>query len=74
MSGLFGGRSKPQEPDPELVAAQKRQEQQVEAEARDKRMKLAAQRRARYVGGQRMLLSKTREDAEKGITETLGPV
>ena len=74
MSGLFGGSSKPQEPDPELVAAQKRQEQQVEAEARDKRMKLAAQRRARYVGGQRVLLSKTRQDAEQGITETLGPV
>ena len=74
MSGLFGGGSKVSEPDPELVAAQKRQEQQVEAEARDKRMKLAAQRRARYVGGQRVLLSKTRQDAEQGITETLGPV
>jgi hypothetical protein len=74
MSGLFGGSPKPQQPDPELVAAQERQEQKVEAEDRDRRMKLAAQRRARYTGGRRMLLSKTREDAEKGITETLGPV
>lgn len=70
MSGLFGS-SKVQQPDPELAEAQERQEKRLEAEDKAKRQKLAANRRARMVGGQRMLLA-SREDAEQGIDSTLG--
>jgi len=44
----------------------------LEDQEKQKRMQIAARQRARRVGGQRMLLSKTREDAEQGIQETLG--
>jgi CRISPR/Cas system-associated endonuclease Cas1 len=71
VSGLFSTPSAPK-PDPELVAAQKRQEEALAAEDRKKRLQIAARMNARKIGGQRMLLSKTREDAEQGIQETLG--
>jgi hypothetical protein len=44
----------------------------LEQQEKEKRMQIVARQRARRVGGQRMLLSKTREDAEQGIQETLG--
>lgn len=71
MSGLFSTPSAPA-PDPELKAAQARQEAMLEQQEKEKRMQIVARQRARRVGGQRMLLSKTREDAEQGIQETLG--
>jgi hypothetical protein len=71
VSGLFSTPSAPR-PDPELKAAQDRQEKMLDDQEKQKRMQIAARQRARRVGGQRMLLSKTREDAEQGIQETLG--
>jgi hypothetical protein len=35
-------------------------------------MQISARQRARRTGGQRLLLSPVREDAEKGLKETLG--
>ena len=71
MSGLFSTPSAPK-PDPELKAAQARQEAMLEQQEKEKRMQIVARQRARRVGGQRMLLSKTREDAEQGVQTTLG--
>ena len=71
MSGLIKT-PKPPAPDPELVKAQERQAAMLEQQEKEKRMQIAARQRARRVGGQRMLLSKTREDAEQGIKTTLG--
>jgi len=71
LSGLFSTPSAPG-PDPELKAAQERQEKMLDDQEKQKRLQIAARQRARRVGGQRMLLSKTREDAEQGIQETLG--
>lgn len=71
MGSLFSTPSAPA-PDPELEAAQKRQEARLEAEERQKRLQISARQRARRTGGQRMLLSPVRADAEKGIQETLG--
>ena len=59
-------------PDPELKKAQERQEAMIDTQEKEKRMQIAARQRARRIGGQRMLLSKTREDAEQGIQTTLG--
>ena len=59
-------------PDPEMVEAQDRQEARLSEQERQKMAQIAARRRARQIGGKRMLLSSTREDAEKGIQETLG--
>lgn len=71
MSGLFKTPSAPA-PDPEIKAAQERQEKMLDQQDREKRLQIAARQRARRIGGQRMLLSKTREDAEQGIKTTLG--
>jgi hypothetical protein len=71
MSGLFGSAKAPA-PDPEIAAAQKRQEERLEAEEAQKKREIASRRRARLVGGQRMLLSPEREDAQMGIQSTLG--
>jgi len=71
MGSLFST-PKPPAPDPELEASQKRQEARLEAEERQKKLQIAARQRARRTGGQRMLLSPVRADAEKGIQETLG--
>ena len=71
MSGLLKT-PKPPAPDPELKEAQARQEAMLEAQDKEKRLQIAARQRARRVGGQRMLLSKTREDAEQGVQTTLG--
>lgn len=59
-------------PDPEIVAAQERQEARLAEEERSKMAQIAARRRARQIGGRRLLLSPMREDAEKGVQETLG--
>ena len=59
-------------PDPEITAAQERQEARLAEEERTKMAQIAARRRARQTGGRRLLLSPMREDAEKGIQETLG--
>lgn len=59
-------------PDPKLKAEQDKQEAMLDQQERQKMAQIAARRRARQIGGKRMLLSSTREDAEKGIQETLG--
>ena len=71
MGSLFKTPSAPA-PDPELKVAQERQEAWLEAEERQKKLQIAARQRARRTGGQRLLLSPVRADAEKGIQETLG--
>lgn len=72
MSGIFST-PKPPPPDPELEAAQKRQEARIEADERQQKAQLAARRRARQVGGMRMLLSEERENARTGLSNVLGP-
>lgn len=71
MSGLMKTPSMP-EPDPEIAETQARQEARVDEQERTKMAQIAARRRARQIGGRRLLLSSTRENAEKGIQETLG--
>jgi len=63
---------KPPAPDPELVAAQKRQEERLEADEAQKAAAIAARQRARRVGGQRLLLSMERETPQTGVKPTLG--
>jgi len=57
---------------PETVAAQKRQEARLAEEERRQAAQMASRTRARRFGGQRMLLSPTREDARLGISSDLG--
>lgn len=71
MGGLLKTPSAPA-PDPEITAAQERQEARIAEDERTKLAQIAARRRARQAGGKRLLLSSMREDAEKGIQETLG--
>jgi hypothetical protein len=59
-------------PDPELKAAQMRQEERLNAQEAQKMAAIAARRMARRVGGKRMLLSGERQDAEAGVQTTLG--
>jgi len=68
MSGLFKSKApKAPPPDPELVAAQKRQEERLEAEEQRKIRELQSRRRARATGGMRMLLSMDRETPQTGL-------
>ena len=59
-------------PDPELKAAQMRQEERLDAAEAQKMAAIAARRAARRIGGKRMLLSGERQDAEAGVQSTLG--
>jgi hypothetical protein len=63
---------KPPAPDPELKAAQERQEARLDAQEEQKMRQIASRQRARRVGGQRMLLSMERETPQTGIQDTLG--
>jgi len=74
MGGLFSGPKMPAPAQvaPETTAAQERQEARLAEEERQQKAQLASQRRARQIGGQRMLLSPEREDARLGIQTTLG--
>ena len=74
MGGLFSTPKMPQPAAlaPETTAAQARQEARLAEEERQQQAQLASQRRARQYGGQRMLLSKDREDAQMGVQTTLG--
>jgi len=69
MGNLFS-RPKAPAPDPELKAAQDRQQQRLDAQEQQKMASIAARKQARMVGGKRMLLSAGRPDAELGITKT----
>ena len=62
----------PPAPDPEVVEAQEKQEARLTEQERQKMAQIAARRRARMIGGRRLLLSPDRPDAEMGIQETLG--
>lgn len=70
MSFLRGPRAPA--PDPELKAAQERQEARLEAQEEQKMRQISARQRARRVGGQRMLLSMERDVPQTGIKTTLG--
>jgi len=72
MSGIFGGTPKSPDPDPSIKEAQDRQEARLQEEERSKKAQIAARRRARATGGQRMLLSSERENPQMGIQTTLG--
>jgi hypothetical protein len=63
---------KPPAPDPELKAAQERQEARLEAQEEQKMRAIASRQRARRVGGQRMLLSMERDTPQTGVQDTLG--
>ena len=69
MGSLFG-KPKAPAPDPELKAAQERQQQRLDAQEQQKMAAIAARKQARMVGGKRMLLSSDRPDAELGISKT----
>jgi len=71
MSGILKTPKAPA-PDPELAAAQARQEERLTAQEAQKMAAIAARRAARRVGGKRMLLSGERQDAEAGVQTTLG--
>ena len=63
---------KPPPGDPDLKAAQERQQQRLDAQEAQKMAAIAARRAARRIGGKRMLLSGERQDAEAGVQTTLG--
>lgn len=63
---------KPPAPDPELKAAQERQEARLDAQEEQKMRQIASQQRARRVGGQRLLLSMDRDTPQTGVQDTLG--
>lgn len=72
MGSLFKS-PKPPAPDPELKAAQEKQEAMLEQQEKEKKMQIAAKTKAQKYGGYRLLLSKERPLAETGIKTTLGP-
>lgn len=74
MGGMFSPPKMPApvQVAPQTTAAQDRQEARLAEQERQQKEQLAAQRRARQIGGQRMLLSQEREDARLGIQTTLG--
>ena len=63
---------KPPPGDPDLKAAQERQQQRLDAKEAQKMAQIMARRMARRIGGKRMLLSGERQDAEAGVQSTLG--
>ena len=71
MTGIFGGPKMPG-PDPELKAAQDRQQARLDEEERQKKAAIAARQKARQIGGQRMLLSAERESPQMGVRSILG--
>lgn len=66
MGALFKTPKAPA-PDPELKAAQERQEERLEAQEREKMAAISARQRARRIGGQRLLLSSERDVPQLGI-------
>ena len=75
MGGIL---SKPKAPTPEEIApettgAQRRAEERAAEEQRRVQAQTASRRRAMRYGGARSLLSQERENAELGVTSTLGP-
>ena len=74
MGGIL---SKPKAPTPEQIApetteAQRRAEERAAEEQRRVQAQTASRRAMRY-GGARSLLSQERENAQLGVTSTLGP-
>ena len=77
MGGLFGT-PKPPAPDPAIAKSQKRQEdilkkQEIRTAEKEKsgNEKIQARKRAMRKGGQRILLSSARENAQTGIDDGL---
>ena len=60
----------PPPPDPEVVEAQQRQEERLDAQEEQKLRQLEARKRARRTGGQRSLLSPDREVPQTGVGKT----
>lgn len=78
MGGVLSS-PKPPAPDPAIAASQKKQEeilakqeQRAEAQEASQSRRLSASARARRTGGIRMLLSPDRDDAQTGLSDTLG--
>lgn len=75
MSNLFKPKMpampKPAEVAPEVTAAQKRQEERLEAQEESQARQMAARRRARQYGGRRMLMASVRGGTAEDET-TLG--
>tara|TARA_R110000782_G_scaffold24057_1_gene62390 strand:- start:5 stop:259 length:255 start_codon:yes stop_codon:yes gene_type:complete len=78
MGGIFGKTPKPPAPDPAIAESQKRQEdilkkQEIRTSEKEKSAndKIQARKRAMRKGGQRILLSSTRENAQTGIDDGL---
>jgi len=74
MGGILSGPKAPSPAQvaPETTAAQQRAEERALAEERRAQASLAARQRVRRAGS-RALLSGDRENAELGVTSTLGP-
>ena len=70
--GMLFKTPKPPAPDPELKAAQDRQEERLEAQEAQKMRAISARRRARRTGGMRLLLSTERDVPQTGVKKTLG--
>jgi hypothetical protein len=78
MGGILSS-PKPPAPDPSIAASQKKQEailakqeQRAEAQEASQARRLSSSARARRTGGIRMLLSPDRDDAQLGLSDTLG--
>ncbi len=75
MSNLFKPKMpampKPEQVAPEVTAAQKRQEERLEAQEESQARQMAARRRARQRGGGRMLMASIRGGTAEDET-TLG--
>lgn len=70
--GMLFKTPKPPAPDPELKAAQDRQEERLEEQEAQKMRAISARRRARRTGGMRLLLSTERDVPQTGVKKTLG--
>lgn len=71
MGGIF---SKPKAPrqDPSIQKAQEKQEQRLEQQETEEKLKIAARQRARRTGGLRLLMSPARMDEAPGQSTKLG--
>lgn len=73
MGSLFSMKAAtPPPPDPKIQEAQDRQEARLDAQEEQKMRQLESRRRARRIGGQRLLLSSERETPQTGVKKTLG--
>lgn len=70
MGGLFGGGRAPDTSKQDAI--QERQEARASRQEAEEQRRLQGQMAARRTGGARSLLSPMREDAQRGLSRTLG--